>query len=65
MVNVKKLLNEALQLMKMRIKVTYIHFIMKQAVSAEEHTGWYVMLEKGTPVQIVFPTEDENQVYTV
>ncbi len=33
--------------------------------SAEGHTGWYVMPEKGDTVQIVFPTEDENQVYAV
>ena len=33
--------------------------------SAEGHTGWYVMPEKGDTVQIVFPTEDENQAYAV
>ena len=30
--------------------------------STEEHTGWYVMPEEGDTVQIVFPTEDENQI---
>lgn len=33
--------------------------------SAKGHTGWYVMPEKGDTVQIVFPTEDENQAYAV
>lgn len=33
--------------------------------STEEHTGWYVMPEEGDTVQIVFPTEDENQAYAV
>ena len=32
---------------------------------AEGHTGWYVMPEVGDTVQIVFPTEDENQAYAV
>lgn len=33
--------------------------------SAEKHTGWYVMPEIGDTVQVVFPTEDENQAYAV
>ncbi len=33
--------------------------------SAEKHTGWYVMPEKGDTVEVVFPTEDENQAYAV
>lgn len=33
--------------------------------SAEGHTGWYVMPEEGDTVQIIFPTEDENQAYAV
>ncbi len=33
--------------------------------STEGHTGWYVMPEEGDTVQIVFPTEDENQAYAV
>ena len=33
--------------------------------SAEEHTGWYVMPEEGDTVQVVFPTEDENDAYAV
>ncbi len=33
--------------------------------SAEKHTGWYVMPEKGDIVQIIFPTEDENKAYAV
>lgn len=33
--------------------------------SAEGHTGWYVMPEAGDTVQIVFPTEDENDAYAV
>ena len=33
--------------------------------SAEEHTGWYVMPEEGDTVQVVFPTEDENEAYAV
>ncbi len=32
---------------------------------AEGHTGWYVMPEVGDTVQIIFPTEDENQAYAV
>lgn len=33
--------------------------------SAEGHTGWYVMPEEGDTVQIVFPSEDENDAYAV
>lgn len=33
--------------------------------STESHTGWYVMPEEGDTVQIVFPTEDENDAYAV
>ncbi|HBI62283.1 MAG TPA: hypothetical protein DDY31_13900 [Lachnospiraceae bacterium] len=33
--------------------------------STESHTGWYVMPEEGDTVQIVFPTEDENEAYAV
>jgi len=33
--------------------------------SAEEHTGWYVMPEEGDTVQIVFPSENENDAYAV
>lgn len=33
--------------------------------SAEGHTGWYVMPEEGDTVEIVFPTEDENDAYAV
>ncbi len=33
--------------------------------SAEQHTGWYVMPEKGDTVQIIFPSEDENKAYAV
>lgn len=33
--------------------------------SAEGHTGWYVMPEEGDAVQIVFPSEDENDAYAV
>lgn len=33
--------------------------------SAEGHTGWYVMPEEGDTVQIIFPTEDENDAYAV
>ena len=33
--------------------------------SAEGHTGWYVMPEIGDTVQVVFPTEDENDAYAV
>lgn len=33
--------------------------------SAEKHTGWYVMPEKGDTVQIIFPSEDENKAYAV
>lgn len=33
--------------------------------SAEKHTGWYVMPQKGDTVQIIFPTEDENRAYAV
>ncbi len=33
--------------------------------SAEGHTGWYVMPQEGDTVQVVFPTEDENQAYAV
>ncbi len=33
--------------------------------TAEGHTGWYVMPEEGDTVQIVFPTEDENEAYAV
>ena len=32
---------------------------------AEGHTGWYVMPEIGDTVQIIFPTEDENQAYAI
>ncbi len=33
--------------------------------SAEGHTGWYVMPEEGDTVQVVFPSEDENDAYAV
>lgn len=33
--------------------------------STEGHTGWYVMPEEGDTVQVVFPTEDENDAYAV
>lgn len=33
--------------------------------STEGHTGWYVMPEEGDTVQVIFPTEDENQAYAV
>ncbi len=33
--------------------------------SADGHTGWYVMPEEGDTVEIVFPTEDENDAYAV
>lgn len=33
--------------------------------TAEGHTGWYVMPEEGDTVQVIFPTEDENQAYAV
>ncbi len=33
--------------------------------TTEGHTGWYVMPEEGDTVQIIFPTEDENQAYAV
>ncbi|MDE7312395.1 MAG: DUF2345 domain-containing protein [Eubacterium sp.] len=33
--------------------------------SAEGHTGWYVMPEIGDTVQVIFPTEDENEAYAV
>lgn len=32
--------------------------------TAEEHTGWYVMPEEGDTVQVLFPTEDENDAYS-
>lgn len=33
--------------------------------STEVHTGWYVMPEEGDTVQVIFPTENENQAYAV
>lgn len=32
--------------------------------SAEAHTGWYVMPEEGDTVQVLFPTENENDAYS-
>lgn len=31
--------------------------------TAEGHIGWYVMPESGDMVRVLFPTEDEDEVY--
>ena len=38
-------------------------FVYATGYSAEGHTGWYVMPEKGDTVQLLFPTEDEKYAY--
>lgn len=31
--------------------------------TVEGHIGWYVMPESGDMVRVLFPTEDEDEVY--
>ena len=38
-------------------------FVYATSYSAEGHTGWYVMPEKGDTVQLFFPDEDEKHAY--